>query len=69
MSVSAGGQGPREKSRTPKTKANPEASPATLPNIQTSTSTTPDLADLAMDDSSKQLVDGKSAQRYLSLHN
>ncbi|KAG6718362.1 hypothetical protein I3842_04G145700 [Carya illinoinensis] len=66
MSVSAG-QGPREKSRTPKTKPNPDAPTTPLASLQTSTVTP--VANIAttdpnMDDSSKSLMDGKNASRY-----
>lgn len=66
MSVSAG-QGPREKSRTPKTKPNPDVPTTPLASLQTSTATP--VANIAttdpnMDDSSKSLMDGKNASRY-----
>lgn len=68
MSVSASGQGPREKSRTPKTKANTDApSAATVSNPQNSSSAAPVTGDAsadAMDDASKNILDGKSAPRY-----
>ncbi|KAL4589489.1 hypothetical protein LXL04_002396 [Taraxacum kok-saghyz] len=70
MSVSANGQGPREKSRTPKPKANTD-SPATTPLAITwtpGTSATPAVdpasTDVQMDDSSKCLLDGKTASKY-----
>ncbi|KAJ9688090.1 hypothetical protein PVL29_014038 [Vitis rotundifolia] len=69
MSVSASGQGPREKSRTPKTKANTDApSAGTVSNPQNSSSAAPVTvdasADAIMDDASKNILDGKSAPRY-----
>ncbi|KAA8523274.1 hypothetical protein F0562_009697 [Nyssa sinensis] len=69
MSVSANGQGPREKSRTSKAKANPDAPATPLPNAQTPASTTPvtndaSSTDVVMDDSSKCLLDGKTASKY-----
>ncbi|KAI7989190.1 Telomere repeat-binding factor 5 [Camellia lanceoleosa] len=68
MSVSANSQGSREKSRTTKAKANPDAPATPLPNTQTSTSITPaangSSADAVMDDSSKCLLDGKTASKY-----
>lgn len=68
MSVSANGQGPREKSRTPKTKLNQEA-PATPSSIAQTPTAAPVAhdavaADPNMDDSSKSLMDGKNASRY-----
>ena len=69
MSVSASGQGPREKSRTPKTKANTDApSAATVSNPQNSSSAAPVTGDAsadAMDDASKNILDGKSAPRFV----
>ncbi|KAK9275671.1 hypothetical protein L1049_022938 [Liquidambar formosana] len=68
MSVSAGGQGPREKSRTPKTKANAEApaapSSSTLPSAPAAPSAHDASADSAIDDPSKSLLDSKSTPRY-----
>ncbi|GLT61252.1 hypothetical protein SLA2020_339740 [Shorea laevis] len=67
LSVSANGQGPREKSRTPKTKLNQEA-PATPSSIAQTPTAAPvahdAVADPNMDDSSKTLMDGKNASRY-----
>ncbi|KAI3525301.1 hypothetical protein L1887_03992 [Cichorium endivia] len=71
MSVSANGQGPREKSRTPKPKTNTD-SPATPMAIGWTTpgSSAPFVADSAastdvqMEDSSKCLLDGKTASKY-----
>ncbi|KAI3524754.1 hypothetical protein L1887_03418 [Cichorium endivia] len=71
MSVSANGQGPREKSRTPKPKTNTD-SPATPLAIGWTTpgSSAPVVADPAastdvqMEDSSKCLLDGKTASKY-----
>lgn len=66
MSV-ASGQGPREKSRQPKAKANPDATSAQLSTAQTSTAT-PVARDAAsgptVDDSSKGLSDAKTASMY-----
>uniref|UniRef100_A0A5B7AW85 MYB transcription factor n=1 Tax=Davidia involucrata TaxID=16924 RepID=A0A5B7AW85_DAVIN len=69
MSVSANGQGPREKSRTSKAKANPDAPATPLPNAQILTSTAlvtneAPSTDVVMDDSSKCLLDGKTASKY-----
>lgn len=68
MSVSANGQGPREKSRTPKPKDSP-VTPVTV--AQTSGSSAlvvvePPVAstDVLMEDSSKSLLDGKTASKY-----
>ncbi|KAE9448788.1 hypothetical protein C3L33_19298, partial [Rhododendron williamsianum] len=67
MSVSATGQGPREKSRSSKAKANPDAPATPLLNAQTSVATTPVAndasADVIMEDS-KCLLDGKTASKY-----
>ncbi|KAI8553445.1 hypothetical protein RHMOL_Rhmol05G0016600 [Rhododendron molle] len=67
MSVSATGQGPREKSRSSKAKANPDAPATPLLNVQTSVATTPVAndasADVIMEDS-KCLLDGKTASKY-----
>lgn len=65
MSVSAG-QGPREKSRTPKTKPNPDVPTTPLAILKTSAAAP--VANIAttnpnMDDS-KSLMDGKNASRY-----
>ncbi|XP_052180849.1 telomere repeat-binding factor 4-like isoform X1 [Diospyros lotus] len=64
MSVSANGQGSREKSRTSKAKANPD--PATpLLNAQTSVTSNSvandGSTDVVMDDSSNYVLDGKTA--------
>ncbi|KAK3025791.1 hypothetical protein RJ639_041947 [Escallonia herrerae] len=68
MSVSSNGQGPREKSRTPKVKSNPDAAVTPLPKPHTPASSTPVAhdasTDAAMDDSSKCILDGKTASRY-----
>lgn len=70
MSVSATGQGPREKSRSSKSKANPDAPATPLPNAQTSVATTPVAndasADVIMEDS-KCLLDGKTASKYATV--
>lgn len=70
MSVSASGQGPREKSRVPKTKANTDASSAiVVSNAQTSSSTAliavDASADAIMDDASKNIPDGKNAPKFV----
>jgi hypothetical protein len=67
LSVSANGQGPREKSRTPKTKLNQEvpATPSSIAQTPTATPVAHDaVADQNMDDSSKSFMDGKNALRY-----
>ncbi|XP_059633142.1 single myb histone 4-like [Cornus florida] len=67
MSVSANGP-PREKSRTSKAKANPDAPTTQLSNGQIVVSATPisNVApmDAVMDDSSKCILDGKTASKY-----
>lgn len=71
MSVSANGQGPREKSRTPKPKATTD-SPATAiplaitwtPGSSAAAVVDPASTDVQMDDSSKCLLDGKTASKY-----
>ena len=70
MSVSANGQGPREKSRNPKAKVNTDAPGAiTVYNPQTSSSAAPVAvdasADTLLDDASKNTLDGKSAPRFV----
>ncbi|XAR67139.1 hypothetical protein NMG60_11013587 [Bertholletia excelsa] len=68
MSLSANGQGSRDKSRASKAKANPDASATPLPSAQIPASSTPAAndasADAIMDDSSKCLLDGKTASKY-----
>ncbi|KAF8393593.1 hypothetical protein HHK36_021837 [Tetracentron sinense] len=67
MSVSASGQGSREKLRTPKLKALPAPPTVLLSNIQSSSATPvaqDASADTVMDDSAKSLLDGKIAPRY-----
>ncbi|GFS43405.1 hypothetical protein Acr_00g0084990 [Actinidia rufa] len=68
MSVSANGQGSREKTQTSKAKPNTDAPTTPLPNTQTSASTTPvandTSTDAIMDDSSKCILDGKAASKY-----
>jgi membrane protein involved in colicin uptake len=67
MSVSAGGQGPREKSRTSKSKANPEAPSTSASNVQPSVAASvahDTAADPNMDDASRSLTDGKNAPEY-----
>ncbi|KAI3802844.1 hypothetical protein L1987_30989 [Smallanthus sonchifolius] len=69
MSVSANGQGPREKSRTPKPKGNTE-SPVTPSAItQTPGSSAlvvvdPVSTDVHMDEASKCSLDGKTSSKY-----
>ncbi|KAL2480106.1 Telomere repeat-binding factor 5 [Abeliophyllum distichum] len=68
----ANGQGSREKSKTPKAKANPAESPATpLPNVQTPASATPLSQEASMDvimlDSSRPLPEGNNASKYNSM--
>ncbi|KAJ0531816.1 putative transcription factor MYB-HB-like family [Helianthus annuus] len=69
MSVSANGQGPREKSRTPKPKSNID-SPATpspmsqAPGPSALAVVDPVSTDVHMDDASKCLLDGKTASSY-----
>ncbi|KAI3443609.1 hypothetical protein Pfo_000274 [Paulownia fortunei] len=65
----ASGQGPRDKSKTPKAKANPADTPATpLSTAQTSASVTPSSqdasTDVAMLDSSRPLPEGNNAAKY-----
>lgn len=69
MSVGANGQGPREKSRTPKAKANADAPATPLPLALTPASSTPVVheADTVMDDSSKGVLDGMTATKYAHL--
>ncbi|CAK9177129.1 unnamed protein product [Ilex paraguariensis] len=66
--VGTNGQGPREKSRTPKAKANPDAPATPMPSAQTPASSTPVAhdasVDTVMEDSSKCLLDGKTASKY-----
>ncbi|KAL6974562.1 hypothetical protein U1Q18_028747 [Sarracenia purpurea var. burkii] len=68
MSVSANPQGSREKSRTSKAKANPDVPATPVPNAQPSASIIPvshdASTDAIMDDSSKCLLDGKTASKY-----
>ena len=67
MSVSAGGQGPREKSRSSKAKANPDTPTTTPSSVQTSVAASvahDTAADPNVDDSTKSLTDGKNASRY-----
>ncbi|KAI3814473.1 hypothetical protein L1987_14113 [Smallanthus sonchifolius] len=69
MSVSANGQGPREKSRTTKPKSNTD-SPATPVAISQAPGSSPPVVvdtvstDVHMDDGSKCLLDGKTASKY-----
>lgn len=70
MSVSANGQGPREKSsRTPKAKLNTDSPVTPLAITQASSSSALVVVDQAstdvhMDDASKCLLDGKTASKY-----
>ncbi|KAI3523064.1 hypothetical protein L1887_01120 [Cichorium endivia] len=71
MSVSANGQGPREKSRTPKPKTNtdsrvtPMAIGWTPPGSSAPVVADPAAStDVQMEDSSKCLLDGKTASKY-----
>ncbi|KAI3714543.1 hypothetical protein L6452_21499 [Arctium lappa] len=69
MSVSANGQGPREKSRTPKAKINTDSPATPLPIAQAPGSSAlvvvdPASTDAIMDDSSKCLLDGKTVSKY-----
>ncbi|XP_059284127.1 telomere repeat-binding factor 4 [Lycium barbarum] len=70
LNVSANGQGPRDKSRTQKVKANPDAAAAPLVITQAPVSTTlvpvpqDASADTVMEDSSKCALDGKTASKY-----
>ncbi|XP_042060377.1 telomere repeat-binding factor 4-like [Salvia splendens] len=58
----ANGQGPRDKSKTPKTKANPAEAPVTpLPSCQDAST------DVVMLDSSRPLPDGNNASKYNSM--
>ncbi|PWA85402.1 single myb histone 3 [Artemisia annua] len=70
MSVSANGQGPREKARTPKPKgADSPATPMPISQVPGSSSVAivpadPVPTDVIMEDSSKCLLDGKTASKY-----
>ncbi|XP_016580280.1 telomere repeat-binding factor 4 isoform X2 [Capsicum annuum] len=68
LNVSANGQGPRDKSRTPKVKTNLDAAAAPLPIMQAPVSSTlvpqDASADTVMEDSSKCALDGKNASKY-----
>nr|GMC92593.1 telomere repeat-binding factor 4-like [Ipomoea batatas] len=68
LNVSANGQNPRDKSRTPKVKANPDSSVTPVLNAQTPASSIPASDDVATDaiveDNSKCLLDGKTASKY-----
>nr|GMD41160.1 telomere repeat-binding factor 4-like [Ipomoea batatas] len=67
LNVSANGQNPRDKSRTPKVKANPDSSVTPVLNAQTHASSIPASDDVATDaiveDNSKCLLDGKTASK------
>ena len=67
MSCSANGQGPREKSRTVKAKANSDA-PATQVSTAPGPAAVPVVRDAAavpsLDDSSKGSSDGKNSSMY-----
>ncbi|KAL3830002.1 hypothetical protein ACJIZ3_018804 [Penstemon smallii] len=65
----ASGQGPRDKSKTPKPKANPAETPVTpLPVAQTAASVTPSSQDASVDvvmvDASRPLPEGNNAAKY-----
>ncbi|XP_009604177.1 telomere repeat-binding factor 4-like [Nicotiana tabacum] len=66
LNVSANGQGPRDKSRTQKVKADAPAAPLLI--TQAPVSSTPVLQDAAadtiMEDSSKCALDGKTTSKY-----
>ncbi|KVH93984.1 Histone H1/H5 [Cynara cardunculus var. scolymus] len=69
MSVSANGQGPREKSRTPKPKVNTDSPATPLPIAQAPGSSAlvvvdPASTDVLMDDSSQCVLDGKTTSKY-----
>lgn len=69
LNVSANGQGPRDKSRTPKVKANPDAAaaaPLAITYAPLSSTLVPQdaSADTVMEDSSKCALDGKTASKY-----
>lgn len=67
MSCSANGQGPREKSRNSKAKANTDV-PAAQPSAAQTATTVPAVRDAAaapnLDDSSKGASDGKNFSMY-----
>lgn len=69
MNVSANGQGPRDKSRTQKVKADAPAAPLLI--TQAPVSSTPVLQDAAadtiMEDSSKCALDGKTTSKFVFL--
>ncbi|KAJ0090345.1 hypothetical protein Patl1_13502 [Pistacia atlantica] len=75
MSVSAGGPGPREKSRTPKPKAGSDAPAALLSTPQTSaaataavTASAPDASvDSTIDDSARSFAPNTESPRYNAL--
>ncbi|KAL8223322.1 hypothetical protein R6Q57_018797 [Mikania cordata] len=69
MSVSANGQGPREKSRMPKPKSNTDSSAISLATPQVLGSSPPVVVDsisinVHMDDASNCILDGKTASKY-----
>ncbi|KAK1413848.1 hypothetical protein QVD17_29584 [Tagetes erecta] len=67
MSVAANGQGPREKSRTPKPKTDSPATPLAIqqaPGSSPPVEVDPVTTDVHMDDASKCLLDGKTASKY-----
>ncbi|XP_042066384.1 telomere repeat-binding factor 4-like [Salvia splendens] len=67
----ANGQGPRDKSKTPKTKADPAEAPATPLPIAQTTASVPSCQDASTDvvmlDSSRPLPDGNNASKYNSM--
>ena len=72
MSVSANGQGPREKAQTSKPKgADSPATPMPISQVPGSSSVAivpadPVPTDVIMEDSSKCLLDGKVASKYVT---
>ncbi|XP_057967728.1 telomere repeat-binding factor 4-like isoform X2 [Malania oleifera] len=66
MSVSASSQGPRDKSRTAKSKVSLDVSAASLSNAQTSAAPAAHdaSADMALVDPSKSSLDGKNVPKY-----
>jgi myb proto-oncogene protein len=69
MTVSAGSQSVKDKSRTTKVKSIPDAAAAAtpLPNPQTSAAAAA-AADVAIDDYSEAAADSKTAPKYVLLY-
>ena len=69
MTVSAGSQSVKDKSRTTKVKSIPDAAAAAtpLPNPQTSAASAA-AADVAIDDYSEAAADSKTAPKYVLLY-